>query len=98
MLSTNLGNPFIGFGAENPLDDGEVVPLIVWAAQPGAAYTVRCEQRWIVAAGKADAHEVVESLPSGMSSVIDFTTGVGQSSRKAQVTHNLDGTMTIKYL
>ncbi|KAL6721004.1 hypothetical protein ACLMJK_000104 [Lecanora helva] len=40
--------PFIGYGLADANDPNDIVPLVIWEAQPGAVYVVRCESRWTV--------------------------------------------------
>lgn len=64
-------------------------------------YTVRCEQRWIVVYWNQSEksfhgdHEIVDIRDVLKSPAIDF---VGRQETKAEVVHNLDNELTVKYV
>ncbi|KAL8787470.1 MAG: hypothetical protein Q9195_007762 [Heterodermia aff. obscurata] len=91
--------PFVGYGLADAGNADDVVPLVVWEAQPGAVYNVRCEQRWVVFCWTEDTiddHEVLAVNGVGMvqSPHIDFR---GTTASDVEVVHYEGDRFTVDF-
>src|SRR4051812_39173397 len=88
--------PFVGFGAANPYNADEVIPMVIYEAQPGTTFVLKPVRRWSILQSFAKPHTMVpvDEKPEGAVDV-EFPS---ESCKCADIVHDTERMFTVKYL
>ncbi|KAF2118016.1 hypothetical protein BDV96DRAFT_685633 [Lophiotrema nucula] len=95
-LPNPLAFPFVGYGALNPYNSDEMIPLVVYEAQPAATFVFIPSGKWIVTGGVVEPHALIPAdSADGHAVVVEFPS---LSSTSAEIIHDEKGELTCRYL
>jgi len=87
-------NQFIGPGAADPMDPSNIIPIAVFAAQPGSHNIITPKSKYYISWGSYNPGQIIDVSTIADPCVIDFT---GKTDNLAHVEHNDDGTWAVTF-
>jgi hypothetical protein len=85
---------FIGLGAQDPQDPSNIIPIAVFAAQPGSQNIITPKPKYYISWGSFNPGRIIDVATIAEPCVIDFS---DNTADLANVEHHNDGTWTVTY-
>jgi hypothetical protein len=87
-------NQFVGLGAADPFDQGSVIPVVTFQAQPGKKINIVPQYKYKIAYGDVVTGQVIDITQMPTTAEVDFS---NKALSKCKVIHKDDGTWLIAY-
>lgn len=94
VINYYQAHQFIGLGAQDPNSSDNIVPVAVFAAQPGTNNYIAPVTKYYVSWGTYSQGEIIDITTVAHPASIDFT---GKASNVATVVHDDQGKWTVSY-